>query len=64
MKRLFRIYAHTYHEHLDYVKELNAIEHLNTSFKNFILFVHEFQLIESKDLAPLADLIKKLTPST
>lgn len=39
MKRLFRIYAHVYHEHFDYVKQLNAVEHLNTSFKHFILFV-------------------------
>lgn len=63
MKRLFRIYAHTYHEHFDFVKQLNAIEHLNTSFKHFLLFVQEFQLIENKDMASLADLIHKLTPS-
>jgi MOB kinase activator 1 len=63
MKRLFRVYAHTYHEHFEFVKSLKAIEHLNTSFKHFVLFVQEFQLIDAKDLAPLDDLVKKLTPS-
>jgi len=63
MKRLFRIYAHIYHEHFDHVKQLNAIEHVNTSFKHFILFTQEFKLVENKDLTPLADLIQKLTPS-
>jgi len=35
--------------------------HLNTSFKHFIFFVQEFQLIEKKELAPLQELIEKLT---
>uniref|UniRef100_A0AC35TKV1 Mob1/phocein family protein n=1 Tax=Rhabditophanes sp. KR3021 TaxID=114890 RepID=A0AC35TKV1_9BILA len=63
MKRLFRIYAHIYYEHLDYIKQLNAVEHLNTSFKHFILFVQEFSLINEKQLAPLADLIHIITSS-
>lgn len=63
MKRLFRVYAHIYHEHFDRVDQLKAIPHLNTSFKHFILFVQEFNLIDEKQLAPLQDLIQKLTPA-
>jgi len=62
MKRLFRVYAHIYHEHFQTIEHLKAIEHLNTSFKHFILFVHQFDLIESKELAPLQDLIDRLAP--
>ncbi|KAI6206955.1 hypothetical protein M3Y94_00974200 [Aphelenchoides besseyi] len=63
MKRLFRVYAHIYHAHFDYIEQLKAIEHLNTSFKHFILFVQEFKLIDTSQLAPLSDLIEKLTPT-
>ena len=35
--------------------------HLNTSFKHFIYFVQEFELIEKKELAPLQELIDRLT---
>ena len=62
MKRLFRVYAHIYHEHFDRIEQLKAISHLNTSFKHFILFVQEFNLIDNKQLTPLQDLIQKLTP--
>ncbi|KAI6228889.1 MOB kinase activator 1A [Aphelenchoides fujianensis] len=61
MKRLFRVYAHIYHHHFVYIEQLKAIEHLNTSFKHFLLFVREFQLVEAAQLAPLAELIEKLT---
>merc|ERR1711879_608903 len=35
--------------------------HLNTSFKHFIFFVQEFNLINKKELQPLAELISSLT---
>lgn len=59
-KRLFRVYAHIYHSHFQKIVGLGAEAHLNTCFKHFIYFVHEFKLIESKELAPLADLIASL----
>ncbi|KAF9280615.1 Mob1/phocein [Linnemannia elongata] len=59
-RRLFRVYAHIYVIHFSVVVSLGEEAHLNTSFKHFILFVKEFQLIESKELAPLADLIDNL----
>jgi MOB kinase activator 1 len=60
-KRLFRVYAHIYASHLDVIHMLDASEHLNTSFKHFVLFVREFELLDSKELRPAADLIQSLT---
>lgn len=39
LKRLFRVYAHTYHQHFSEVVQLGEEAHLNTSFKHFIFFV-------------------------
>ena len=61
MKRLFRIYAHCYYHHLDNFTSLGAATHLNTSFKHFIYFTQEFNLIPPEQLEPLHDLIEKLT---
>nr|XP_021331635.1 MOB kinase activator 1A isoform X1 [Danio rerio] len=60
LKRLFRVYAHIYHQHFDAVIQLQEEAHLNTSFKHFIFFVQEFNLIDRRELAPLQDLIEKL----
>lgn len=43
------------------IVSLGEEAHLNTSFKHFIFFVQEFQLIEKKELAPLQELITSLT---
>lgn len=61
LKRLFRVYAHIYHQHFREVVELSEEAHLNTSFKHFIFFVQEFGLIDKRELAPLHELIEKLT---
>lgn len=61
MKRLFRVYAHIYYQHFQDVEALKEEAHLNTSFKHFILFVQEFNLIEANELQPLHELIDKLT---
>ncbi|XP_017486090.1 PREDICTED: MOB kinase activator 1B-like [Rhagoletis zephyria] len=60
-KRLFRVYAHIYHQHFRQVVDLGEEAHLNTSFKHFIFFVQEFNLIDKRELAPLNELIEKLT---
>ena len=39
LKRLFRVYAHIYHQHFPEVVRLREEAHLNTSFKHFIFFV-------------------------
>lgn len=59
-KRLFRVYGHVYHNHLDVIVKNQLEAHLNLSFKHFILFVKEFDLIADKDLAPLKCLIDKI----
>ncbi|EZA55773.1 Mps one binder kinase activator-like protein [Ooceraea biroi] len=61
LKRLFRVYAHIYHQHFSEVVQLGEEAHLNTSFKHFIFFVQEFNLIDRRELAPLQELIEKLT---
>ena len=60
LKRLFRVYAHIYHQHFDDVKRLEEEAHLNTSFKHFIFFIEEFNLIDKKELTPMQDLIDAL----
>lgn len=60
-KRLFRVYAHIYHSHFNIItQELGEEAHLNTSFKHFIYFVKEFNLVDRKELQPLSELIESL----
>ena len=58
-QRLFRIYAHIYYHHLEDVKTVGAEAHLNTSFRHFILFAKEFDLIPADQLAPLQPIINQ-----
>lgn len=59
-KRLFRIYGHMYLSHMQKIVALGEEAHLNTSFKHFMYFVQEFDLIDKKELAPLSELITKM----
>jgi len=59
-KRLFRVYAHMFCAHLNDVKKLGEHAHLNTSFKHFMYFVFEFDLISGSELAPLREVIVEL----
>lgn len=58
LKRMFRVYAHVYHSHFKQILALGMEMHLNTCFRHFILFVKEFDLVDEKELAPMAELIK------
>ena len=40
---------------------LSAEAHLNTCFKHFIFFVLQFDLVDSKELQPLAHLIESFS---
>ena len=62
-KRFFRVYAHIYHSHFDSIVESGEEAHLNSSFKHFMYFVMEFELIDKKELAPLQELIDKYCSS-
>lgn len=60
-RRLFRVYGHIYHSHFESILRLDAEPHLNTCFKHFVYFVHEFNLIPNKqEMAPLQELIDQL----
>ncbi|VDM24028.1 unnamed protein product [Hydatigera taeniaeformis] len=61
MKRLFRVYAHIYNVHFREVQLLDEATHLNTSFKHFVYFVLEFDLVRSVELEPLQPVIDVLT---
>lgn len=63
VKRLFRVYAHMYVQHFASMQEIGAEPHLNTCFRHFMLFVREFDLIESQELAPLRELVDKIFES-
>lgn len=52
LKRLFRVYAHIYHQHFDSVIQLQEEAHLNTSFKHFIFFVQVQQSLLKWCLVP------------
>ena len=58
-KRLFRVYAHIYYTHFPHIVKLGCQYHINTCFKHFIFFIERFNLVEPKELAPLAELIQK-----
>ena len=55
-KRLFRVYAYINYTHFPHIVMLGYHYHLNTCFKHFIFFIEKFNLVEAKELAPLADL--------
>lgn len=60
MRRLFRIYAHCFHHHLENFNTLGSTKHLNTSFKQFVFFAKEFKLIGSEQLKPLDTIIAEI----
>lgn len=57
-KRLFRVYAHVYHHHLQQVRDLKEEPHFNTSLKHYIYFVQEFKLVSDKELRPLNEFVE------
>jgi len=60
MSRMFRVYAHVYHNHWEKVKSLGAEPHVNTSFKHFYYFAQEFNLLDEKELVPMKSVIDKI----
>ncbi|KAI8914927.1 Mob1/phocein [Powellomyces hirtus] len=59
-KQLFRIFAHIYHHHYDKLLHVSAEGHLNTLFAHFICFAREFDLVDRKEIAPMAEFIAEL----
>ncbi|KAI9296544.1 hypothetical protein K502DRAFT_334788 [Neoconidiobolus thromboides FSU 785] len=59
-KQIFRVYAHLFHAHYPTILHLSSEGHFNSQFAHFIAFSKEFQLLNSKDFTPLAELITEL----
>lgn len=49
-----------YSNHVAALDALDATAHLNTSFKHFLYFVWQFDLVEEKELDALKDLVAEL----
>lgn len=63
-KRMYRVYAHVYCHHYPVVRELGLEPHLNTSFKQYVLFIDEHGLATGKDFwGPLGDLVDSMLKS-
>ncbi|KAK4461611.1 Mob1/phocein [Cladorrhinum samala] len=60
-KRMYRVYAHIYCHHYPVIRELGLEPHLNTSFKQYVLFIDEHHLASGKDFwGPLGDLVDSI----
>lgn len=55
-----QVYCHILYWHHDAFVALEALPHLNTAFKWFILFSQQFRLLEDSDLLPLQEIIARL----
>lgn len=63
-KRMYRVYAHIYCHHYPVVRELGLEPHLNTSFKQYVLFIDEHGLASGRDYwGPLGDLVDSMLKS-
>ncbi|CCG83117.1 Maintenance of ploidy protein mob1, partial [Taphrina deformans PYCC 5710] len=63
VKRIFRIYAHIYCHHFSIIVALGEEAHLNTSFKHFMFFVREFDLLDDRETGPVKELIQSMMES-
>jgi len=63
MTRFFRIYAIIYtHYYRKYV-DLSADRHLNTSFKHFMFFCFEYDIINNSEFDALSGIVTELRTS-
>ncbi|XP_011638365.1 MOB kinase activator-like 3 isoform X2 [Pogonomyrmex barbatus] len=60
LTRLFRVFVHVYIHHFDRIVAIGAEAHVNTCYKHFYYFVTEFDLINPKELEPLAEMTAKV----
>jgi len=59
-RRLFRVYAHIYHSHFAQITSQGEGAHFDNCLKHFVAFVNEFELVDEKEMAPLAEKIMSL----
>ncbi|KAJ1439656.1 MOB1, Mps One binder kinase activator-like 1B [Ochromonadaceae sp. CCMP2298] len=58
--RLFRVFAIVYCHHFLQLEELGAVSHLNTSFKHFLFFCWEFDLVSAVEQEALQDIVSEI----
>lgn len=58
--RIFRIFSIIYAHHFAKLEAEGAASHLNTSFKHFLYFVWEFDLIQDNELEALDDIVQEI----
>lgn len=58
--RIFRVYAIVYAHHFAKLENMGAAAHLNTSFKHFLYFVWEFDLVQPAELDALRDIVQEI----
>ena len=57
---LYKTFISLSHTHTPTHTHTLSQAHLNTSFKHFIYFVSEFNLIEKRELTPMQELIDRM----
>lgn len=57
---MFRIFAIVYTHHFSKLEQIGAVSHLNTSFKHFIFFVWEYDLVAANELEALHEIVEEL----
>ncbi|KCV72649.1 hypothetical protein H696_00230 [Fonticula alba] len=63
-RRLLRIYAHVYRDHLELLTGLNERCHLDACLGHFLLFAIEFRLIDTRELSPLVKVIRSMAANS
>jgi MOB kinase activator 1 len=59
-KRLFRVFAILYSHYYNRFESLNAVAHLNTTFKHFMFFCFEFDMVPAAELEAIDVLVQRL----
>lgn len=58
--RFFRVFAIIYTHHYSKLEQVGGVSHLNTSFKHFMYFVWEFDLVANSELDALKDIVQEI----
>lgn len=58
--RMFRIFAIIYTNHFTKLEQMGAAAHLNTSFKHFMFFIWQFDLVDPRELVALQQIVGEL----
>lgn len=58
--RIFRVFAIIYTNHYSKIDAQGAASHLNTSFKHFLFFLWEYDLVKEAELDALHDIVEEI----